>query len=59
LDKAKEAAEAARTRFENAVAGGISSEAELKALQAQWDRAQAALEQEQPILKYGPDGWEN
>jgi hypothetical protein len=59
LDKAKEAAEAARTRFENAVAGGISSEAELKALQAQLDRAQSALEQEQPILEYGPNGWKN
>ncbi len=59
LDKAKEAAEVARSRFENAVAGGMSSEAELKAFQAQWDRAQAALEQEQPILEYGPDGWKN
>jgi len=59
LDRAKEAVEVARSRFENAVAEGISSEEELKALQAQWDRAQAALEQEQPILEYGSDGWKN
>jgi len=59
LTKAKDFLEKALFEYDEKAADGMSSEAELKPLRDRLERAKAALEQEQPILKYGPDGWEN
>ena len=59
LSGAKKALEEAQFEYERKVSEGIASEAELKPYKDRWERAKAALEQEQPILEYGPDGWKN
>jgi hypothetical protein len=59
LTKAKDFLEKALFEYDQKAADGMSSEAELKPLKDRLERAKAALEQEQPILKYGSGGWEN
>jgi hypothetical protein len=59
LTKAKDFLEKALFEYDEKAADGMSSEAELKPLKDRLERAKAALEQEQPILKYGSGGWEN
>jgi hypothetical protein len=59
LTEAKKFLEKALFEYDEKAADGMSSEAELKPLKDRLERAKAALEQEQPILKYGSGGWEN
>jgi hypothetical protein len=59
LTEAKKFLEKAIFEYDEKAADGMSSEAELKPLKDRLERAKAALEQEQPILKYGSGGWEN
>ena len=59
LTKAKAFLEKSLFEYDEKAADGVSGEAELKPFKDRLERAKAALEQEQPILEYGPDGWKN